>query len=145
MANLPKITWDVDPVFLQVPKDLVIAIAGAIGVYSLMQGMRRKGSDHYTTAFLFGALAFVAWQYMGGPLELRYYDATSRWIGGRAEWQIGSQRRVWTDVALVDDERDRPDAGASSLTQFRVRAGVNLAMGSGADRPRLPPARPTAR
>jgi hypothetical protein len=79
------------------------------------------------------------------PLELRYYDATSRWIGGRAEWQLGSQRRVWSDVALVDDDRDRPDAGASSLTQVRIRAGVNVAIGTGADRPRLPPARPRTR
>jgi phosphatidylglycerol:prolipoprotein diacylglycerol transferase len=92
MSNLPKITWDVDPVFLQVPKDLVIAIAGAIAVYSLMQGMRRKGSDHYTTAFLFGALAFVAWQYMGGPLELRYYSLlfVGVFLGGYSllKWQI---------------------------------------------------------
>jgi hypothetical protein len=79
------------------------------------------------------------------PLELRYYDATSRWIGGRADWQIGSQRRVWGDVALVDDDRDRPDASASSLTQVRVRAGVSLSLGSDADRMRLPPARPTKR
>jgi phosphatidylglycerol:prolipoprotein diacylglycerol transferase len=92
MSNLPKITWDIDPVFLQVPKDLVIAIAGAIAVYSLMQGMRRKGSDHYTTAFLFGALAFVAWQYMGGALELRYYSLlfVGVFLGGYSllKWQI---------------------------------------------------------
>jgi hypothetical protein len=41
MSNLPKITWDIDPVFLAIPKDLVIAIAGAVAVYSLLQGMRR--------------------------------------------------------------------------------------------------------
>ncbi len=79
------------------------------------------------------------------PLELRYYDATSRWIGGRAQVQMGEQRRVWADVAAVGDDRDRPDAGASSLDQFRIRAGVSLAFGSGADRTRLPPARPTRR
>ena len=82
---------------------------------------------------------------MARPLELRYYDATSRWIGGRTEWNIGTQRRVWGDVAFVDDDRDRPDASASSLTQLRVRAGVSLAFGSGADRTPLPPARRTGR
>jgi hypothetical protein len=82
---------------------------------------------------------------MARPLELRYYDATSRWIGGRAEWQLNTQRRVWADVALVDDERDRPDASASSLTQLRLRAGVSFAFGSGADRTPLPPARPLSR
>lgn len=80
---------------------------------------------------------------MARPLELRYYDATSRWIGGRAEWQLSAQRRVWGDVALVNDDRERPDASASSLAQFRLRAGLSLAFGSGADRTPLPPARRT--
>jgi prolipoprotein diacylglyceryl transferase len=92
MSNLPKITWDIDPVFLAIPKDLVIAIAGAVAVYSLLQGMRRKGSDHYTTAFLFGALAVVAWQYMGEALELRYYSLlfVAVFLGGYSllKWQI---------------------------------------------------------
>jgi hypothetical protein len=79
------------------------------------------------------------------PLELRFYDATSRWIGGRIQWQLNTQRRVWGDVSLVGDDRERPDASASSLDQFRVRAGVSLAFGSGADRTPLPPARPTLR
>jgi phosphatidylglycerol:prolipoprotein diacylglycerol transferase len=92
MSNLPKIEWNVDPVFLPIPKDLVIAIAAAIGVYSLIQGMRKKGSDHYTTAFLFGALALVAWQYMGAALELRYYSLlfVAVFLGGYSllKWQI---------------------------------------------------------
>lgn len=79
------------------------------------------------------------------PLELRYYDATSRWIGGRAQVQMGEQRRVWADIAAVGDDRERPDASASSLDQLRMRAGVSLALGSGADRTPLPPARPTRR
>ncbi len=80
---------------------------------------------------------------MARPLELRYYDATSRWIGGRAEWQFTAQRRIWGDVARIKDDRDRPDASASSLTQFRLRAGLSLAFGSGADRTPLPPAHKT--
>lgn len=79
------------------------------------------------------------------PLELRYYDATSRWIGGRANWQPTDQRRFWGEVARVGDDRNRPDAGASSFNQFRIRAGVSLAFGSDADRTPLPPARPTHR
>jgi hypothetical protein len=79
------------------------------------------------------------------PLELRYYDATSRWVGGRAQWQQSEQQRVWGDVSFVGDDRDRPDASASSLDQFRIRAGISLAFGSGADRTPLPPARPTTR
>ncbi|MEQ1691567.1 MAG: hypothetical protein ABMA00_09795, partial [Gemmatimonas sp.] len=78
---------------------------------------------------------------MARPLELRFYDATSRWIGGRAEWQTSAPQRLWVDVAFVTDDRTRPDAGASSLSQVRVRAGLSLAFGSKADRAPLPPAR----
>lgn len=77
------------------------------------------------------------------PLELRFLDATSRWIGGRAEWQVTSQQRIWSDLALVSDDRQRPDASASSLDQFRIRAGLSVAFGSGADRTPLPPAHRT--
>jgi hypothetical protein len=79
------------------------------------------------------------------PLELRYYDATSRWIGGRAQWQRSDQLRLWSDLAIVGDDRNRPDAGETSLSQVRARAGVSLTFGSGADRSPLPPARPTLR
>ena len=80
---------------------------------------------------------------MARPLELRFYDATSRWIGGRSEWRLNDQRRVWADIALVDDDRERPDASASSLAQFRLQAGLSVAFGSRADRMPLPPARRT--
>ena len=76
------------------------------------------------------------------PLELRYYDADSRWIGGRAQMQIRTERRIWADVAFVGDDRDRPDSGTASLDQLRLRAGASIAFGSGADRTPLPPARP---
>jgi len=79
------------------------------------------------------------------PLELRYYDATSLWIGARGERQIASDWRVWGEVTLVDDERNRPDAAATSLSQFRIRTGVSASFGSSADRLPLPPARPIRR
>jgi hypothetical protein len=82
---------------------------------------------------------------MARPLELRFYDATSRWIGGRGELQVGSQRRLWTDLALVQDERQRPDPGGSSLSQLRLRAGVSVVFGSSADRLALPPAHVSGR
>jgi hypothetical protein len=75
------------------------------------------------------------------PLELRYYDATSLWVGARGEWQSTGRRRLWADVARVSDERERPDAGDSSLAHVRARAGISLAFGSRADRTPLPPAR----
>src|SRR5687768_4793001 len=90
--SLPKVTWDVDPVFLQIPKTLVIGVAGAIALYSLFQGTRKKGGDHLSTAALFGALAVIAWQFMGETLELRYYSLlfVAVFLGGYAllKWQI---------------------------------------------------------
>ena len=77
------------------------------------------------------------------PLELRYYDADSKWIGARADWQW-SGPRVWMDAMLADDDRDRPDAGRSSLRQTRIRLGASFTLGS-ADRAPLPPARPAGR
>src|SRR6185503_4471304 len=79
------------------------------------------------------------------PLELRFYDATSRWIGGRAQLQQTDQRRIWAEIAFVGDDRDRPDASSSSLDQLRIRGGLSFAFGSGADRTPLPPARPAPR
>ena len=79
------------------------------------------------------------------PLELRFYDATALWVGARAEAGLGVQRRLWADVAFVDDDRDRPDAAASSLSQVRLRAGLTLSFGSTADRLSLPPAMRPAR
>lgn len=86
---------------------------------------------------------------MARPLELRYFDAKSAWVGGRADWQITSQQRLWTDVAFVTDDRNRPDAGAWSASQLRARAGFSLTFGSQADRlsrpGALPPALPPAK
>ena len=79
------------------------------------------------------------------PLELRFYDATSLWVGARGERQFGSDYRLWAEAQVVHDERDRPDPGASSLSQFRIRTGVSASFGSSADRLPLPPARPTRR
>jgi phosphatidylglycerol:prolipoprotein diacylglycerol transferase len=90
--SLPQVNWDVDPVFLNIPKTLVIGVAAAIALYSLFQGTRKKGGDHLSTAALFGALAVLAWQFMGDALELRYYSLlfVAVFLGGYAllKWQI---------------------------------------------------------
>jgi hypothetical protein len=98
-----------------------------------------EGSADYTPApvYSIGLHAGVVER----PLELRYYDAVSRWIGARAQWQITDQRRLWADASLVDDDRDRADASESSLSSVRLRAGVSFAFGSSADRTPLPPGR----
>jgi hypothetical protein len=93
-------------------------------------------SERYTFDAYAGTLA--------RPLELRYYDATSRWLGARGQWQLTERWRFWSDVAFVSDDRDRPDASAWTLDQFRLRSGLSLTFGSSGDRVPLPPARPTS-
>lgn len=75
------------------------------------------------------------------PLEFRFADATGRWFGGRADWQVGNRWRVWGDAAWVDQDRQRDDAAAWEMDQVRLRAGLTLTFGSEADRAPLPPAR----
>jgi hypothetical protein len=78
------------------------------------------------------------------PLELRWYDATGTWVGGRMSWAFADQMSVWGDGQYIKDERDRPDAAATSWDQFRLRAGITINFGSDADRRApLPPARRT--
>ncbi|MBS1241071.1 MAG: hypothetical protein H6R40_498, partial [Gemmatimonadetes bacterium] len=76
------------------------------------------------------------------PLELRYYDATGTWVGGRASWSFANQMSIWGDGQYFKDTRDKPDAGANNWDQVRVRAGVTITFGSNVDRRApLPPAR----
>jgi hypothetical protein len=79
------------------------------------------------------------------PLEYRFYDASGLWVGARGERQFSSDWRFWGEVQIVGDQRDRPDAANTSLSQLRVRTGLSVSLGSNADRLALPPARPTRR
>jgi len=92
MSRLPSVTWDLDPVFVAIPQTAVVVVAGAIALYSFIQGARKKGSDHNTTGILFGVLAFIAWKFMDHGLELRYYSMlfVGVFLGGYAllKWQI---------------------------------------------------------
>ncbi|HTK50553.1 MAG TPA: hypothetical protein VL308_01630, partial [Gemmatimonadaceae bacterium] len=78
-------------------------------------------------------------------LEYRFYDASSLWVGARGERQFNRDWRLWGEVQVVGDQRDRPDAANTSLSQLRLRTGVSVSLGSNADRLPLPPARPTRR
>jgi len=76
------------------------------------------------------------------PLELRYYDATGNWFGGRAAWGFANQMRIWADAQYFMDKRDRPDAAKTDWNQVRLRGGITVTFGSNADRRApLPPAR----
>ncbi|HKP29609.1 MAG TPA: hypothetical protein VJU15_09395 [Gemmatimonadales bacterium] len=75
------------------------------------------------------------------PLELRYYDAETRFLGARGDWRPRNDWRLWLDGGWYKDERNRPDDAASAWDQLRLRGGVTFTFGTDADRLPLPPAR----
>jgi hypothetical protein len=95
----------------------------------------------YTAGEAYALDAYVG--SLARPLELRYYDATSRWLGLRGQRLVGDRWQLWADLSLVSDNRDRPDASAWRVGQFRLRSGASVKFGSSADRAPLPPARRT--
>ncbi len=92
MTQLPQFTWDVDPVFLRVPKGLVIGGLAIFAAVSLFVGLRKKAGDQLLTAVIFGGLALLASKYLGPEFELRYYSALflGVFLGGYSllKWQI---------------------------------------------------------
>ena len=92
MTQLPKFSWDVDPVFLRVPRELVIGGLAVFTLISLIIGLRKKAGDQLLTAVIFGGLTFAAYRFLGPEFELRYYSALflGVFLGGYSllKWQI---------------------------------------------------------
>lgn len=92
LAALPSWTWDVDPVFLRLPKGAVAAVVAAFGVISLLLGLKRKISDQTTTGVIFLLMAGVMAQFLSDKVELRYYSLlfVVVFLGGHAllNWQV---------------------------------------------------------
>ncbi len=74
------------------------------------------------------------------PLELRFSDASVAIYGADVEWQATPQWRLGLGLSTVQEDRDRPDAGAIDWDQWRFSARVTVLHGSDSDRRRLPPA-----
>jgi phosphatidylglycerol:prolipoprotein diacylglycerol transferase len=92
LALLPSWTWDVDPVFLRLPKGVVAAVIAAFGVISLLMGLKRKISDQTTTGVMFLGMAAVIMGLLSDKVELRYYSLlfVVVFLGGHAllNWQV---------------------------------------------------------
>ncbi|HVR20554.1 MAG TPA: prolipoprotein diacylglyceryl transferase family protein, partial [Polyangiaceae bacterium] len=70
---MPKITWDVNPVFFQIPRPLVLGIAALIAAYSIYQDIRRNRSSALWTLLLFGGLTALAWKFADAKLGYGYF------------------------------------------------------------------------
>ena len=92
MLLLPSYTWNVDPVFLRIPKMGVAAAIGAIGVLMVLYGLAKKEREQLLTGAFFAAAGLLIFQFMGPTVELRYYSLlfVVVFLGGHAllNWQI---------------------------------------------------------
>jgi phosphatidylglycerol:prolipoprotein diacylglycerol transferase len=92
LALLPKWTWTVNPVLFAPAKAPAAALIAAIGVVSLLLGLKRKITDQTTTGVLFLAMAGAIFLFMPEHLQLRYYSLlfVVVFLGGHAllNWQV---------------------------------------------------------
>jgi len=92
LSQLPQWVWTVHPVLASPPKGPIVAVIAALGVISLLIGLKRKVSDQTTTGVMFLAMAGLIWMFLGEALQLRYYSLlfVVVFLGGHAllNWQI---------------------------------------------------------
>jgi prolipoprotein diacylglyceryl transferase len=73
MSNLPQVNWNVDPIFLPVPKVLVLGIAALIAGYSLFQDLRKNRASALWTLLVFAGLTGLAWKFTEAQLGFPYF------------------------------------------------------------------------
>jgi hypothetical protein len=83
----------------------------------------------------FGAL-------LARPLEFRFSETNVTSVGLDVSWDARESLRLGGGVSRYWEERERPDAGGIDWDQTRVYVRATMLFESGADRHRLPPARP---
>jgi len=92
MLLLPSFTWDVDPVFLRIPRGGVAGTVGAIGLLMVLYGLAKKEREQIITGAFFAGAGLLIFQFMGSMVELRYYSMlfVVVFLGGHAllNWQI---------------------------------------------------------
>jgi len=107
IALLPKWTWTVNPVLWAPAKAPAAALVAAIGIVSLLLGLKRKITDQTTTGVLFLAMAGAMFLFMPEHLQLRYYSLlfVVVFLGGHAllNWQVkrgGGSAEVASDFIV---------------------------------------------
>jgi phosphatidylglycerol---prolipoprotein diacylglyceryl transferase len=92
LSQLPQWVWTVNPVLASPSKGPIVALIAALGVISLLIGLKRKISDQITTGVMFLAMAGLIWLFLGEALQLRYYSLlfVVVFLGGHAllNWQV---------------------------------------------------------
>jgi prolipoprotein diacylglyceryl transferase len=71
---MPAFTWDIDPVMVRIPRDIVAIILAGFGLITLLSGYRRKANESIVFGFILLAGAAAVRLMMKGPFEIRYYS-----------------------------------------------------------------------
>lgn len=93
---LPSITWDIDPIFLKLPREGVAIGLGVIAAISFVYGLAKKSGDQIWSGVFFGVLAGIVAKFMPADYGIRYYSLlfVLVFLGGHAllKWQITRAR-----------------------------------------------------
>jgi phosphatidylglycerol---prolipoprotein diacylglyceryl transferase len=107
LSQLPQWVWTVHPVLAAPSKGPIAAAVAALGVISLLIGLKRKITDQTTTGIMFLAMAGLIWIFLGDELPLRYYSLlfVVVFLGGHAllNWQVkrgGGRPEVASDFIV---------------------------------------------
>lgn len=89
---LPTVTWDVNPIFLPLPRVGVAITLGVIAAASILYGLAKKANDQLVSGLFFAILAGIVAKFMPDSYGIRYYSLLFVFVflGGHAllKWQI---------------------------------------------------------
>jgi prolipoprotein diacylglyceryl transferase len=75
MSNLPKLEWNVDPIFFHIPRPVVLGVTALIAGYSIYQDLRKKTANPLWTILFFAGMTFLAWKFAEAKYGFAYYVA----------------------------------------------------------------------
>lgn len=72
---MPKLEWNVDPVFFHIPRPVVLGVTALIAAYSIYQDIRKKNANPLWTILFFAGMSGLAWKFAEAKLGFAYYVA----------------------------------------------------------------------
>jgi prolipoprotein diacylglyceryl transferase len=93
---LPTVVWDIDPVFIKLPRQGVALALGGFAAFSFLYGLAKKANDQLISGLFFAGLALIVAKFMPPDYGIRYYSLlfVGVFLGGHAllKWQITRAR-----------------------------------------------------
>jgi phosphatidylglycerol:prolipoprotein diacylglycerol transferase len=73
MSNLPKLEWNIDPIFFHIPRPVVLGVTALIAAYSIYQDIRKKTANPLWTILFFAGMTFLGWKFAEAKFGFVYY------------------------------------------------------------------------